>query len=74
MDAQSKIVVVDDTPANIRLLEAILSPRNYTVLPAASGRDALELISRERPDLILLDIMMPEMDGRRWNARRKACG
>ncbi|MEX2247264.1 MAG: protein kinase [Dehalococcoidia bacterium] len=55
--------MVDDTPANIRLLEAVLAPRNYTVLPAASGRDALELISRERPDLILLDILMPEMDG-----------
>ena len=63
MDAQPKIVVVDDTPQNIRLLEAILAPRNYTVLPATSGPDALELISRERPDLILLDIMMPEMDG-----------
>ena len=63
MDVQPKIVVVDDTPHNIRLLEAILSPRNYTVLPATSGRDALELISRERPDLILLDILMPEMDG-----------
>lgn len=63
MDTQPKIVVVDDTPANIRLLEAVLAPRNYTVLPAASGRDALELISRERPDLILLDILMPEMDG-----------
>src|SRR3990172_9919476 len=63
MDAQPKIVVVDDTPHNIRLLEAILSPRNYTVLPATSGREALELISRERPDLILLDILMPEMDG-----------
>jgi len=63
MDAQPKIVVVDDTPHNIRLLEAILAPRNYTVLPATSGREALELISRERPDLILLDIVMPEMDG-----------
>lgn len=63
MDAQPKIVVVDDTPHNIRLLEAILTPRNYTVLPATSGRDALELISHERPDLILLDILMPGMDG-----------
>jgi class 3 adenylate cyclase len=63
MDAQPKIVVVDDTPENIRLLEAILTPRNYAVLPAASGLAALELISRERPDLILLDIMMPGMDG-----------
>jgi class 3 adenylate cyclase/CheY-like chemotaxis protein len=63
MDAQPKIVVVDDTPHNIRLLEAILTPRNYTVLTATSGRDALELIGRERPDLILLDILMPGMDG-----------
>ena len=63
MDAQPKIVVVDDTPTNIRVLEAVLTPRGYVVLAATSGREALELISRERPDLILLDIMMPEMDG-----------
>ncbi len=63
MDAQQKIVVVDDTPANIRLLEAILAPRNYTVLSATSGSEALDLISREQPDLILLDLLMPEMDG-----------
>jgi class 3 adenylate cyclase len=63
MDAQPKIVVVDDTPTNIRVLEAVLTPRGYVVLAATSGREALELISRERPDLILLDILMPEMDG-----------
>jgi len=63
MDAQPKIVVVDDTPTNIRVLEAVLTPRGYVVLAATSGREALELISRERPDLILLDIMMPGMDG-----------
>ena len=63
MNPQPKIVVVDDTPANIRLIEAVLTPRDYTVLSAMSGQAALELIAREEPDLVLLDIMMPGMDG-----------
>jgi class 3 adenylate cyclase/CheY-like chemotaxis protein len=72
MESQPKIVVVDDTPTNIKLLEAILTPRNYTVLPAASGSEALELIAREKPDLILLDIMMPGMDGYEVCARLRS--
>ena len=63
MDAQPKILVVDDVPENIRLLEAVLAPHNYKVLTAASGQEALDIVSREAPDLILLDILMPEMDG-----------
>ena len=63
MNEPPKILVVDDTPANVRLLEAILVPRNYVVLTAASGREALDLVASEGPDLVLLDILMPEMDG-----------
>ncbi len=63
MDRQPRILVVDDTPHNIKLLEAILAPRGYTVLPATSGPQALELVAREAPDLVLLDILMPGMDG-----------
>jgi len=58
-----KILIVDDTPLNIRLLEAVLVPRGYTVVPATSGPQALELVAQDPPDLILLDILMPGMDG-----------
>ena len=63
MERQPKILVVDDTPANLKLLDAVLAPRGYTVVTAASGGEALEKIVNERPDLILLDILMPGMDG-----------
>jgi len=57
------ILVVDDNPHNLRLLIAILSMRGYKVQPAPSGTIALESALSTPPDLILLDIMMPEMDG-----------
>ena len=63
MQRAPKILVVDDTPANVRLLEAVLSPRNYIVFAATSGQDALDLVAREKPDLVLLDILMPGMNG-----------
>jgi class 3 adenylate cyclase/CheY-like chemotaxis protein len=55
--------VVDDTPTNIRLLEAVLAPRGYVVLAATSGGEALEKVVTERPDLVLLDVVMPGLDG-----------
>lgn len=58
-----RILVVDDTPQNIRLLDAVLSPRGYEVIPAASGAEALESARLSPPDLVLLDILMPVMDG-----------
>lgn len=63
MSAQPKILVVDDTAANVRLLEAVLVPRGYTVLAAQSGIEALELVAAQGPDLVLLDILMPGVDG-----------
>jgi two-component system cell cycle response regulator len=57
------ILVVDDLLPNIRLLQAKLEKEYYTVSTAESGPEALEMISLELPDLILLDVMMPEMDG-----------
>lgn len=57
------ILVVDDNPQNLRLLIAILSMRGYKVRPAPSGSIALESAFSTPPDLILLDIMMPEMNG-----------
>jgi class 3 adenylate cyclase/CheY-like chemotaxis protein len=57
------VLVVDDQPVNVRLLEAILGPRGYDVLTASSGEQALELVKTQDVDLVLLDIVMPGMDG-----------
>jgi len=59
----SKVLVVDDTPANLDLLSQILEYDDYEVSFATNGKQALEIASINKPDLILLDIMMPEMDG-----------
>jgi len=59
----SKVLVVDDTPANLDLLSQILESDGYEVSFATNGKQALEIASINSPDLILLDIMMPEMDG-----------
>jgi CheY-like chemotaxis protein len=58
-----RILVVDDVPENLRLLEAVLQPRGYDVITAADGRAALEVVESANPDLVLLDIVMPKMDG-----------
>ena len=60
---QAKILVVDDEEKNVKLLEALLLPRGYEVVKAFNGEEALLQVQQERPDLILLDIMMPVMDG-----------
>ena len=64
-DATSKatVLVVDDQPQNIRLLEAILTPRGYDVRPATNGDEALKAVDEADVDLVLLDIVMPGMDG-----------
>lgn len=59
----ARILVVDDFPENVRLLEALLEPRGYEVLSANDGRAALELVESAQPDLVLLDVVMPELDG-----------
>lgn len=63
MPDDETLLVVDDLPQNVRLLEAILAPRGYGVASANSGREALERVAAEPVDLVLLDILMPEMDG-----------
>ena len=60
---KARVLVVDDQPANVRLLEAILAPRGYDVLTATGGEEALESISQTPVDLVLLDIVMPDLDG-----------
>ena len=63
MNNPARILVVDDLPQNIKLLEAILAPRGYAVIEATSGEDALAATAKERPDLVLLDVVMPGIDG-----------
>ena len=60
---RADILIVDDTPANLRLLAGILAGRGYKVRPASHGQMALYAAQAQPPDLILLDIMMPGMDG-----------
>jgi sigma-B regulation protein RsbU (phosphoserine phosphatase) len=68
----SRILIVDDTPANIKILADLLR-KDYVLSVATSGADALEIAaSEDRPDLVLLDIMMPEMDGYEVCQRLKA--
>ncbi len=59
----ARILVVDDIPANVRLLEAKLMAEYFEVLTACDGPSALEVANAQAPDLILLDVMMPGMDG-----------
>lgn len=64
MTAQrSKILVVDDTEPNLRLLRALLTGAGYEVITAPCGTDGIAAATRENPDLILLDIMMPDLTG-----------
>ena len=59
----ARILVVDDVPANVKLLEARLSAEYFDVLTAANGAEALEICARAECDIILLDVMMPDIDG-----------
>src|SRR5881275_2737156 len=59
----ARILVVDDVPANVKLLEARLSAEYFDVLTASNGAEALDICSRSECDIILLDVMMPDMDG-----------
>src|SRR5215831_3529761 len=68
----ARILVVDDVEVNVRLLEAKLSSEYFTVITAATGAAALKLAQSEHPDIILLDVMMPEMDGFEVCRRLKA--
>ena len=74
----AEILVVDDIPANLKLLTDILTERGYRVRPAAGGRLALRSVAFKLPDLILLDVKMPDMDGyevcRRLKSNEKSCG
>jgi adenylate cyclase len=61
--AQAKILVVDDEEKNVKLMEAILLPRGYEITKAYNGEEALQQVAKQVPDLILLDVMMPILNG-----------
>lgn len=61
--SEYKILIVDDVPSNVLLLKVLLTNEKFNVVTASGGMQALELVEKERPDLILLDVMMPEING-----------
>ena len=63
MSALGRILVVDDTPVNVKLLADLLGAKGYAVVTATSGAEALAAVQAAAPDLVLLDVMMPGMDG-----------
>ena len=63
MNPDPLVLVVDDLAQNVRLLEAVLSPKGFRVAAASSGQEALDALGGKHPDLVLLDILMPGMDG-----------
>jgi putative two-component system response regulator len=63
MSTSGRVLIVDDYEANISALRQLLERQGYDVLTASNGRDALDLVHREHPDLVLLDVMMPGVSG-----------
>jgi CheY-like chemotaxis protein len=73
MPAPSKqVLICDDDPVILRLLQVNLELEGYDVLMAGHGEEAVELANKEHPDLVILDIMMPKLDGYQTCARLKA--
>ncbi|MGC9526359.1 MAG: hybrid sensor histidine kinase/response regulator [Limnospira sp.] len=70
---QADLLIVDDTPDNLRLLSQMLLEEGYKVRKAINGRRALQAVEAEPPDLILLDIMMPDLDGYQVAKQLKDC-
>lgn len=71
-ERQPTVLIVDDTPRNINLLANVLGREGYLISAATSGKQAFAIIEKVLPDLILLDVMMPEMDGFEVCKRLKA--
>jgi CheY-like chemotaxis protein len=62
-EAPPKVLAIDDDPMAVNLIEAVLEPKGYTVLKAGSGEEGIALARQEQPVIILLDLLMPEVDG-----------
>ena len=58
-----RILIVEDSPQNMRLMEMTLKAKNYTLLKATDGEEALDMATRERPDLIIMDVQLPKLNG-----------
>ena len=69
MTNDKRVVCIEDEPEMIDLVKLILSRKGYEVVGALGGREGLEAIGREKPSLVLLDLMMPDMDG--WEVYQK---
>jgi len=72
MDMNKTIMVVDDNPDIITIVKTILEGKGYSVSSASGGAELLNMLKGQKPDLIILDIMMPEMDGLEVLSRLKA--
>ena len=64
--SEYKILIVDDVLSNVLLLKVLLTNENFTIATANNGQQALEQVDKESPDLILLDVMMPDMMALKW--------
>lgn len=71
-ESPKRILICDDDPVILRLLEVNLELEGYDVLTANHGEEAFEIATRERPDLVILDIMMPRLDGYQTCQKLKA--
>ena len=60
---KKKILIVEDNPQNMRMLEMALRAKSHNLLKAADGEEALDMVVRERPDLIIMDIELPKLSG-----------
>ncbi len=67
--SQKKVLIVDDEPDTLELVKLVLESGGFETVLAASGKEALDKLETSKPDLVLLDIMMPDMDG--WGVFRK---
>ncbi len=71
-EPRKKVLVVDDDRDDLKMISMILEPEGYEIITAENGAEALEKVESEAPDLILLDVMMPELDGFAACAKLKA--
>ena len=60
---RKKILIVDDEPKMVTMLKMALEAASYEVVSASNGKEGIEMVEKEKPDAIILDLMMPEMDG-----------
>jgi len=58
-----KILIVEDNPQNMRLIEMVLRTKGYTLLKATDGEEAMDIATRELPDLVIMDIQLPKLSG-----------